>query len=246
MRQKTKKIALLASFMSLMLVVLTAFQVTALANEDKIYAGVGTAEDFETICQNYMGDAFSMSDADIQYFLEQINSEEPGPVTFLVGYTELKEEAGEFEDYTDFTIDETNGIVTAVQGMEFSGGSYEFTLTYDPVSGIPVTSFAKKADENTGFGDKMAKAGMNTLMGLFTVFVVLVVMIFIISLFKYISPKEKKRETVSSFESQVKEREMVQEKKTDDTELVAVIAAAIAASTGKATDSFVVRSIKRR
>ena len=33
---------------------------------------------------------------------------------------------------------------------------------------------------------------------------------------------------------------------TDDMELVAVITAAIAASTGASTDSFVVRSIKRR
>jgi hypothetical protein len=33
---------------------------------------------------------------------------------------------------------------------------------------------------------------------------------------------------------------------TDDLQLVAVIAAAIAASTGASTDSFVVRSIKRR
>ena len=33
---------------------------------------------------------------------------------------------------------------------------------------------------------------------------------------------------------------------TDDLELIAVISAAIAASTGSSTDSFVVRSIKRR
>ena len=36
------------------------------------------------------------------------------------------------------------------------------------------------------------------------------------------------------------------EEKKDDLELVAVIAAAIAAATGTSTDDFVVRSIKRR
>ena len=44
----------------------------------------------------------------------------------------------------------------------------------------------------------------------------------------------------------VVERAVAQKNQTDDLELVAVISAAIAASTGASTDDFVVRSIKRR
>ena len=40
------------------------------------------------------------------------------------------------------------------------------------------------------FGDKMVRAGMNTLMGMGTVFVVLIFIAFLISRFKYISQLE--------------------------------------------------------
>lgn len=104
-------------------------------------------------------------------------------------------------------------------------------------------------------GEKMAKAGQNTLMGIGTVFIMLVVMSLIISAFQiipYITKKieEKKADSEvvepaedSEFVKQVAQRE---ELANDSLELVAVIAAAIAASTGTTTDDFVVRSIKRR
>ena len=83
-----------------------------------------------------------------------------------------------------------------------------------------------------------------------TVFAVLIFIAFIISLFKYIpaiqaafSKKTKKEEAVVE-SAQVPVVETVDE--TDDLELVAVIAAAIAAYEGTTTDGFVVRSIKRR
>ena len=76
---------------------------------------------------------------------------------------------------------------------------------------------------------------------------------FIISLFGFIPALEKKlsgKREVPAAKTLV-EKEIVQAKvpapaATDDTELVAVISAAIAAATGTSTDGFVVRSIKRR
>ena len=101
-------------------------------------------------------------------------------------------------------------------------------------------------------GEILQKAGLNTLLGMGTVFAVLIFIAFIISLFKYIpaiqaafSKKSKKEETVVT-ETVVAAPAVESVDVTDDLELVAVIAAAIAAYEGTTTDGFVVRSIKRR
>lgn len=102
-------------------------------------------------------------------------------------------------------------------------------------------------------GGMMGRAALNTLIGMGTVFIVLILISLIISCFGFI-PKiqarfEKKNKTedvkpsVPAAVAPVVE-ETVQEE--DDLELVAVIAAAIAASEGAAsTDGFVVRSIRK-
>ena len=106
-------------------------------------------------------------------------------------------------------------------------------------------------------GELMANAGLNTLIGMGTVFVVLILISLIISCFKVI-PKiqenaarkkaaQKEVAGVDNAVTQIVEQETVEEAEEDDCELVAVIAAAIAASEGAATtDGFVVRSIRRR
>lgn len=103
-------------------------------------------------------------------------------------------------------------------------------------------------------GEKMEKAALNTLLGMGTVFIVLILIMLIISAFgiipkieKSIADKKAKKnvstdKAVDNTIAQIVEKEEL----SDDTELVAVIAAAIAASQGAAsTDGFVVRSIKR-
>ena len=104
------------------------------------------------------------------------------------------------------------------------------------------------------FGESMEKAALNTLLGMGTVFVVLILISLIISAFSLIpkvqalfgkkaKQEEIKAEAVDNTIAQIIEKEEL----SDDLELVAVIAAAIAASEGAAsTDGFVVRSIKRR
>ena len=101
------------------------------------------------------------------------------------------------------------------------------------------------------FGESMAKAGLNTLLGMGTVFVVLILISLIISAFNLI-PKiqgmfSKKSETpaakvVDNTIAQIIEKE---EELSDDFELVAVISAAIAAYEGTSSDGFVVRSIRK-
>ena len=102
-------------------------------------------------------------------------------------------------------------------------------------------------------GDLMVKAALNTVIGMGTVFAVLILISLIISCFGFIPKiqasmaKKKPAEAVvesTAVQSTVQE-ETVDE--TDDLELVAVIAAAVAACQGAAsTDGFVVRSIRRR
>ena len=90
------------------------------------------------------------------------------------------------------------------------------------------------------------QALLNTLMGMGTVFAVLILISLVISCFKifpYLESKKKAGQTENAVKETVQD---IPAEQQDNTELIAVIAAAIAASTGTSTDDFVVRSIKRR
>lgn len=120
---------------------------------------------------------------------------------------------------------------------------------YEPVEMVVSAVYSKS--------ELMKQAGMNTLIGMGTVFVVLIFISFIISLFKYLpalfakKPKievEKKAEPVKA--APVAEApKAADENLVDDAELVAVIMAAIYAASGQAgavsKDKLVVRSIKK-
>ena len=102
-------------------------------------------------------------------------------------------------------------------------------------------------------GEILQKAGLNTILGMGTVFAVLIFIAFIISLFKYISViedalknKKNKKTEDAVVKTETVETPAAAEEVCDDLELIAVIAAAIAAAEGTSTDSFVVRSIRRR
>ena len=102
-------------------------------------------------------------------------------------------------------------------------------------------------------GNKMTTAALNTVIGMCTVFAVLIIIIGVISLFRFIPVIQDKftkkndavQKSVESATAQIVQAEEDTDV-SDDLELVAVIAAAIAASEGAAsTDGFVVRSIRK-
>ena len=104
------------------------------------------------------------------------------------------------------------------------------------------------------FGELMSKAALNTLIGMGTVFVVLIFISLIISCFGLINKtdtkKQDKTQTASVQSAAAAEPVVAQiaekEELAGDAELVAVIAAAIAAYEGSgSTDGFVVRSIRK-
>ncbi len=120
---------------------------------------------------------------------------------------------------------------------------------------IPAVLLLSGCSDGTGipFAERMATAGMNTLMGMGVVFTVLILICFIIWLFGFIGKsQERKQQRIRE-----KERERIAEEirneappseepeETEDTELVAVIAAAIAAAEGTSPDGVIVRSIRR-
>ena len=104
------------------------------------------------------------------------------------------------------------------------------------------------------------RAALNTLIGMGTVFVVLILICLIIYCFRFIpmiqswwekrGAKEQAKAAVPIRPAPLAKapavQEAVQADETDDLELVAVIAAAVAASLGTTPDGFVVRSIRRR
>lgn len=106
-------------------------------------------------------------------------------------------------------------------------------------------------------GEMMGRAALNTLIGMGTVFIVLILISLIISCFGVIpklqasAAKRRAAKTddekagIDNAVAQIAAQEQTDEE--DDLELVAVIAAAVAASEGAtSTDGFVVRSIRRR
>lgn len=109
----------------------------------------------------------------------------------------------------------------------------------------------------------MPEALVNTVFGMGTVFIVLILISFVIYLLKYIpellNRSEKKKaeqpvvapKPVPKAAPAVPKEKMPAENKTDDTQLVAVITAAVAAAmeqdgTPVPADGLVIRSIKKR
>ena len=93
----------------------------------------------------------------------------------------------------------------------------------------------------------MEKAVLNTVLGMGTVFIVLIFISYIISLLQHVNKIGAKKQAAEE-PQQTAPAPVVEEpedEEEDDCELVAVITAAIAASEGTAADGLVVRSIRK-
>ncbi len=128
----------------------------------------------------------------------------------------------------------------------------EFVVDNSNPSQPVITGIA--ANVAYSFGENMTKAVLNTVIGMGTVFVVLIFISLIISCFGLIAKvnvkKPKKEETVAAqsapAEAPVVAQIAQKEELANDAELVAVIAAAVAAYEGSGSaDGFVVRSIRK-
>ncbi len=180
--------------------------------------------------------------------IEQYASEEVS-YNGLVSWKNALEDMGEFTEVKDVQSDigSDQVVIDVTAGGTLRDAIVEIIVNKDGAA----TSISTTVQYSVA--EMMGKAGLNTLIGMGTVFCVLILICLIISCFKFIpkiqgmfSGKDKKAEKTVA-ETAVDNTIAQIIRKEDDQELIAVIAAAIAASEGAAsTDGYVVRSIRRR
>ncbi|MBO5371494.1 MAG: OadG family protein [Lachnospiraceae bacterium] len=185
----------------------------------------------------------SMTEEDKAYYME--NGAET-VVNLINRWDEAVAEYGNFVDFGEFEITKSGKTLTAAQTLQMENREMILTYVY--------TYHSMEVEDITIDGiysvsEKMSDALMNTLMGMLVVFTVLILislLIFCFNIFPYLEKKKAAKAVANAPAAEVVEEIAVAEEQTDDGELIAVIAAAIAAAEGTSTDGFVVRSIRRR
>lgn len=234
-----KKILLMVS-VCLMILGLTACGKTDPKSVD--YNGY-TYDQLKTVTQNTVATLVNMGDE--QKALYEASDDELTR-SIVTRWEDATSDVGSYVGLSDFVITKSGKTLTCEQKIKFEKREVILTYVYTYYS-MEVNDVT--IDKVYSLGEKMSKAAMNTLMGMGTVFAVLILISLVISCFKIFPYLEQKKAAESAENTQKKEVPAAQAKAdtpADDLELIAVIAAAVAASTGTSTDDFVVRSIKRR
>lgn len=168
-------------------------------------------------------------------------------VAAVTNFEGVMEELGAYKgiESTEIEVDEKEYTVTSLVQYEQRAAIVTLTLEFKSQSFTPMSI---TFDAQYSMGETLQRAGLNTLMGVGIVFCVLLFLCFLISLFKYVSKlsgEGKKEQKKAPAPAAPVVTAAAPAEETDDLELVAVIAAAIAAAENTSTDSFVVRSIKK-
>lgn len=209
----------------------------------------------ETIFNYFIG----LSKDDLDFYSR---SEYEFYVTAVKAISNAKDQAGTFKSLDDSSVEEEGSDVIVTLNTTYSKKAVNIVFVYDQSSmdsyvttgGLYVPTEIT-ASAVVSKGELLKEAGLNTLMGMGTVFAVLIFISFIISFFKYIpGPNSVKKDKKTKKDVQVVPSSTPVATTTstsslmDDAELVAVITAAICASeegNGTSKDQLVVRSIKR-
>lgn len=238
-----KKIFLIAA-MCIMIFCLAACSKTDPTTVD--YNG-HSYEELQSTCQGTVQtlDYLTNAQEEKDYYLQ---SGDETVVNLINRWDEAVAEYGSFVDFGDFEITKSGKTLTAAQTVHMQERDIILTYVY--------TYYSMEMEDITidgvfTVGEKMSTAVLNTFMGMGIVFLVLIIICLLIScfnIFPYLEKKkaEKAAPAKEDVVSQLEAREEKQADVTDDVELIAVIAAAIAAAEGTSTDGFVVRSIRRR
>lgn len=253
-----KKVILMITCMITMIVWCGAGQVFASAKTIDPSV-LGGEENVISYVDSFITSAVAEEEDSIESYIDSVESSgySEDASSILNFYKEIKE-CGEYTGTTDYSITYTEDgfeakfIVNCSERNVEAKADFKLILSSSTNQYQAVLTSASASAIYT-FGEKMEKAALNTLMGMGTVFIVLIFMSFIFSLFKYINRLENKlkskkvevKETASNVVEQITKTEEVEEDLVDDLELVAVITAAIAASENTSADGLVVRSIKR-
>ena len=249
-----KKISLLALILVLVLSFTGCGKTSALDYDEtelEQYASY-LLQNFSGMTEENFENFENMSDLELNLTLLQVGLPVSGEdfLSMISAWRAGVEECGPLVSIGGCEAKETNDGVDLILEADFEERNGTIQISFDDK--MNMESLTVNAEYSTG--EILQKAGLNTVLGMGTTFVVLIFLSFIIWLLKFIPVLEKKfrkspepaaveaqntagaAEPVSAEETDV----------TDDTELAAVIAAAVAASEGTSPDGFVVRSIKRR
>ena len=206
------------------------------------------------ITQNFFQVYVTYSDEELKDFQKQ-TSKQPAYEALAEGvdsWKNVKKDLGELQSVDEtIKVEEIDGGYSGTVNAVFEKRAMEFALTVD--TGMTKVTSVSFVPEYT-FSENMGQGFMNMLVGMGTVFIVLIFISLLISCFKYINQFEAKMKNKGSQKESAPapvitaapvEEPAAEENLADDLELVAVITAAIAASTGASPSGLVVRSIRR-
>lgn len=241
---------------AVLLAVVCLFSFSACAEQTEFTGPESFAAD---VVANFV-DSMASNQENLEALMEQYQT---SPLNYdsLLNYKNATDEMGVLKSKEITSVTETDDGVYLVRGTaDFEKGQMsigmELGVVEDTVNRVTgevtyAISDAKALtlDRIKTTGEKLENAALNTLLGMGTVFIVLVLIAVIIYLFSYINKYETKmaeRRAAKDAPAAVEETAAPEEEIIeDDTELVAVIAAAIAAYEGTSPDGIVVRSIRR-
>ncbi len=228
---------------------LVAYDYVSTTDADMEDAAIFTEEQLEELAIEMRVSGIDLESEDVNYGPITTGS---AVVTGINSYRNSIKELGLVSDVNsaDVLVEQKDKefIVSIPLKGSIHNGSFE--VIYD--RNLHATSFTTNVEYT--MAESMTKAGTNTLIGMGTVFAMLIVIMIIIYGFAIIpkiqasaeAKKQAKTATEASVDNAIQGIVEREEDVTDDLELIAVIAAAIAASEGAtSTDGFVVRSIKR-
>ncbi len=248
-----------------------ALSLVACSGSKEENLGGYSVETYDTVAKLYLNYAMSLEEKDYkeatEYFMANGLSQygdavaEAGLPEFIsksfVGFDQLMEsykdvkdtKVGDFVDFKETTVEKSGKTITATIISDYTVRDLKTTFVYK-ANDVDAGPTAVNIEPVYSKAEIMRKAALNTVMGILIVFCMLIIMSGVIKCFEIIPKLEKKakdkKEGVKATEVVTPVAASPVKDETDDLQLVAVIAAAIAASTGASTDSFVVRSIKKR
>lgn len=230
----------LVMLMTMLVAIPVSAAVTELSDDEKAALADSAA--------TYVATVYTMDDASLEGLKAYGNFYEVLASTWMENRTEL----GEFVEVTSTSVDATEDNIYVTMMTKFTKYDSEVIMYFDSSATEPV-NFVMNTQYS--LGEKMAQAGVNTITGILIVFLILLFLAFLISLFKYVNPDARRPKKAAPAPAAPAPKKAAPapvvetvDVASDDEEIIAVIAAAIAAAEADGTatgDSYVVRSIKR-
>ena len=206
-----------------------------------------------------------MSDSELQTIIDEGDA---SSALIAANWTSVKQDLGNFVEVLDQQVETEGSILRAVSTVKYDGVGDRTTVTVTYEVDQSAQTFSVNWDVKYPMSTLMQQAALNTIMGLGIVFLTLLFLSFVISQLHIIPDMVEKVNSRGSLRKKApaagstapaapagstapaaapakKPAARKQEPLMDDLELVAVIAAAIAAAENTSTDGFVVRSIKK-